>query len=144
MYADSLTIAEARAVFFARSGFTEGHYTRRLAKAQVGPVPFYFFNFKARRESLPIHDIHHILTGYETNLPGECQISAWELASGVRKLDLEASFYVLNVATGLFLCPRKMWAAYRRGRRCRNFYGRELGALLEKTVGELRSEAGLA
>ena len=37
---------------------------------------FYFPNFDARRKAVVKHDIHHLLTGYETTVAGESEISA--------------------------------------------------------------------
>ena len=34
------------------------------------------------RDALLLHDVHHVVTGYGTALPGELELAAWELASG--------------------------------------------------------------
>jgi ubiquinone biosynthesis protein Coq4 len=39
-------------------------------------------NFKWRRRALPIHDLHHVIAGYEFSSYGEFEMSAWEFAAG--------------------------------------------------------------
>jgi len=47
-----------------------------------------------QQQRLLLHDVHHLVTGYDTSFRGELELAAWELASpgcarppaGVRKL----------------------------------------------------------
>ena len=76
------------------------------------------------RNSLVLHDVHHVLTGYDTRLSGEIELAAWELASGGCGLSL--FFWVdrmFAVLFGVFIVPRRLVRAFRRGWRCRNLYG---------------------
>jgi ubiquinone biosynthesis protein Coq4 len=94
--------------------------------------------------ALRFHDLHHVLTGYRTDFPGECEISAWELAGGCTD---HWAAWVLNLAgmgAGLFFMPRRVARAFQRGRYSRNLYRTEYGdALLGKTVEEMRRAQGL-
>lgn len=145
MYADSLTLAQARKEFFAKTGFSESEYSSTIAKVKLGIVPIYFYNFKDRRSALAVHDVHHILTGYDTSLLGEAQVSAWEIGSTSRKdLNWAYVYVALGFITGLVLDRDKTIKAYEKGLRCRNFYGKKLSPkMLSQTLGELRCKLGL-
>lgn len=75
----------------------------------------YIPNWDARRRGVLKHDIHHILTGYESIMTGEFQIAAWEIASGCIYCP---SAYLLNaggLVMGLFLYTKKTFQAFMRG-----------------------------
>lgn len=143
---DAESVRAARARYFAANGFpADGGYDDRWVRVQLGPVPFWFPNTAARVRAVRLHDLHHVATGYETDLAGEAEIGAWELASGCRG-HLVAWWLNLNaVAIGLLLAPRRVLQAFRRGRRARNLYAEGWSeALLGETVGQLRSRLGIA
>jgi hypothetical protein len=54
----------------------------RWVKLQAGPIPLYLLNTKARVAAVRFHDIHHVVTAYNTTWTGEAEIGAWEIASG--------------------------------------------------------------
>ncbi|HVG22548.1 MAG TPA: hypothetical protein VND45_00205 [Thermoanaerobaculia bacterium] len=137
------TIREARAEYFRRAGFaSDGGYGDRWVRLKAyGRTVLMFPNTAARTRSVRLHDIHHILTGYETTWAGEAEIGAWELASNCRHHYVA---WVLNsgsVIIGMLLWPRRVLAAFRRGRRSRNLYAGEYREeLLDREVAELRRE----
>jgi hypothetical protein len=140
-----LTLREALAQYFRENGLeTDGGFTRRWVYVKLGPVPVVFPNTKGRRAVLLQHDLHHVATGYDTTLVGEAEIGAWELASGCRHFHVA---WILNLGaaiTGLALAPRRVWQAFRRGRRCTNLY--HLGVAADwpdETVTGLRKRLGL-
>ena len=45
----------------------------------------YIPNFSIRKKAILKHDIHHIITEYPSNIKGETEIGAWEIASGCKK-----------------------------------------------------------
>jgi hypothetical protein len=110
---------------------------------KVGPVPFAYPNTKGRKRLVAAHDLHHLLTGYGTDLLGEAELGAWELGTGVR--DRSAVRYEVRVLG--FMLPRfpgRLRTAFVRGRHCRNLLGARLDdALLSRTVAELRGDLGL-
>src|SRR6478752_6208121 len=82
-YAPSLTLREARDLYFRSNGFGEdGGYGDAWVDFKLGPVPFPFPNTAARIKAVKVHDLHHIVTGYRTNFVGELEISAWEIGGG--------------------------------------------------------------
>jgi hypothetical protein len=118
-----VTLHEARARYFRENGFAEdGGYADAWVRVKLGPVPIVFPNTNGRRAALLRHDLHHVATGYDTTLVGEAEIGAWELASGCGRY---YAAWILNtgaVVTGLFLAPRRVYRAFRRGRRSTNLY----------------------
>jgi hypothetical protein len=146
IYADSLTLRDARRVYFDANGFgDDGGYAKRWVKVKIGPLPFWFPNTPGRVFAVRYHDLHHVATGYDTNLVGEGEIGAWEVASGCR--DLLAAWWLNLIAMclGCCLAPRRVFRAFVRGRHTRNLYGEAFDdALLAGSVGALRARLGLA
>jgi hypothetical protein len=143
-YDPSSTVGDARALYFETNGFgADGGYGERWVPVKLGPAEFLIRNTKGRVRSVRLHDLHHIATGYATDLEGEALIAAWELGAGCH--DHYAAWF-LNTsafAFGLVLAPRELWRAFVRGRRGRTLYRGEWDeALLGRTVGDLREELG--
>ena len=84
-----------------------------------------------------LHDLHHIVTGYETSLAGEAQIVAWEIASGGFRRYWFAWMDVAKILLFALLFPARFRAGWRRGRHASNLYGQELDALLDFEWSEL-------
>lgn len=142
-YDNTLKIKDALQIYFSKYHFPNGGYHLKWFKIKVGMLYIPFPNTKARIVAVKLHDIHHIITGYEANLKGEAEIGAWEIASGCGNyliawiLNFGAFFY------GMFLFPRFLFRAFMRGRLSKtNLYynTRYDETLLNKTVGELRQE----
>jgi hypothetical protein len=99
------------------------------------PVP----NTQSRVRAVGYHDLHHVVTGYDTDTLGEFEISAWEIAAGCRGM---AAAWVLNLgglAAGAIAAPRRTYRAFMRGRRMDTLYGRDLDTLLDRRVDEVRA-----
>lgn len=143
-YDDALSLGAARAQYFARSGFDESSYTARWVRLQAGPLSLRLPNTASRVRAVRLHDLHHVLTGYDTSWKGEAEIGAWELASGCA--DHFAAWF-LNFSAmgiGLVIAPRAVFAALLRGRHTRNLYREEFReALLAEPVGAMRRRLGL-
>jgi len=75
-------VFEARQRYFADNGFSDAGYSDRWVKLSIGPLPFVMPNLPSRRRAIPLHDLHHVATGYDTTVRGEAEISAWELGAG--------------------------------------------------------------
>lgn len=98
-------------------------------------------NFEWRRNALPAHDLHHVITGYPYNLIGEIQMSAWEFAAGKYPNIFATMFCLPLIVLGLFIAPRLSFRAYVRGRRSHTLYFEpDLRDTLEKSVHELRNQ----
>ena len=122
-YPDTMTLAEARALFFARSGLGEdGGYNARWVRVETKPFPVFFPNTACRVEAAKLHDLHHIANEYATDWAGEAEIAAWEIASGCGR---HGWAWLLNLGAftiGMGLFPRRLYRAFVRGRRCANLY----------------------
>lgn len=73
--------------------------------------------------SIAVHDAHHMLTGYATDMRGEAELTGWELASGgcgrhwVMWIDRMIAIPML-----MLFFPRASLHAIKRGRKERNLY----------------------
>jgi ubiquinone biosynthesis protein Coq4 len=143
-YSNDSTLGVARQQYFARSGFDERGYADKWVQLKAGPISFYFPNTQARVRAVKLHDLHHVLTEYDTNWRGEAEIGAWEIASGCGRY---LAAWALNLGAfglGLALAPRRVYRAFLRGRQTGNLYSGEFAEwLLSKRVGEIRSELRL-
>ncbi|WPB77981.1 hypothetical protein KYC5002_02290 [Archangium violaceum] len=141
----TLTLRQARERYFEENGFGQGgNYDERWVRVDVGPVPFWFPNSAERVRALRFHDLHHVLTGYRTDFPGECEISAWEVASGCTDHWVAWLLNLSGMGAGLFYMPRRIARAFQRGLHTRNLYRSEYGdTLLGRTVEEMRSALGM-
>ena len=144
---DAVTLREARAAYFAANRLpADGGYAAKWVVIRIGPLPFAFPNTADRRRAVPFHDLHHALTGYATDLAGEAEIGAWELASGCRA---SRAATVLNLQVMGFVLPRhwgRIRRAFQRGRHSANYYGRDRpcdDALLARSLADARRELRL-
>lgn len=146
MYADASSVRAARAEYFAANGFSDAEYNDPWVKlGKLGPVPIAFPNSASRKRAVPLHDLHHVATGYPTTWTGEAEISAWEIAAGCTD---HWAAWVLNTGAfgyGVVLAPRRTYRAFMRGRRSKTlYYTGWSDALLELSVGELRERLALS
>jgi hypothetical protein len=138
-YPDELTMREARDRYFEVNRFgIDGGYGSKWVDLKLGPIPFPIPNTASRVRAVKYHDLHHVLTGYDTDWRGEFEISAWEIAAGCKSF---AAAWVLNLGGmvgGMFTSPRRTFRAWVRGRRDRSLYEEDYDALLAMRVGEAR------
>jgi ubiquinone biosynthesis protein Coq4 len=97
-----------------------------------------------RKKVVKLHDLHHLATGYGTDLIGEAEIGAWELRAGCVGL----AAYVYNgmaVAMGLLLAPIRTLQAFRDARGTTTLYrlGLDYDAALTLELTELRARLGV-
>src|SRR5262249_51968891 len=145
-----MTVREARQAYFDANGFSTATYNDRWVKLKLGVIRFRarplasltvaFPNTRQRKRAIPLHDLHHVATGYDTTLVGEAEIGAWELGGGCGNY---WAAWVLNgfaMMWGIALAPRRTWRAWRRGRRSKTLYHAGWSDdLLGLTVDELRA-----
>jgi len=93
---------------------------------------------------LPLHDLHHVVSGYGTGLIGEAEISAYELRGG------GCSFFIFILCIGaiffgMFIAPKRIRQAWRRAEGTKTLYNFNVSYedLLEMKVGELRRQLGI-
>ncbi len=138
-YPLDMTMRNARDRYFVVNGFgKDGGYNDRWVEFKLGPMLLPFPNTAGRVAAVKFHDFHHVLTGYETDAAGEFEISAWEIGAGCTK---SPAAFIINsggMVAGAVSSPKRVLAAFVRGRRSRALYGEVFEPLLDKTVGEMR------
>jgi hypothetical protein len=86
-----------------------------------------------------LHDVHHLLTGYDTNWTGEMEVAAWELGSGgCGPYLLMWNNRLFAFVLGLLTAPLATLGAFRRGRTQRNLYRCDCSEVLLREVEDLR------
>jgi ubiquinone biosynthesis protein Coq4 len=130
----------ARDRYLQASGFTTDSYADPEFKVKVGFLTMRFPN----PGLLPMHDLHHVATGYDSSLLGEAEISVFELRSGSGNALI---FFLCcgSILVGLCLSPRRMWRAWKAARGARSLYGTKVPyeTLLAMDVAQLRKVIGL-
>lgn len=139
-----MTIATEVDRYMQINGFTRDEYTAKTVPVKVGPLVIRMPNGPARQRAIAQHDVHHVLTGYHTDLAGEAEIGAFELRAGCTSSFL----WMINltaVVAGLFISPRRVFRAFRRARGAKTLYALELAAKDVETieVSALRDLAGI-
>ena len=96
----------------------------RWIKTRIGSRAVPIVPVIGYQNALTLHDVHHVVAGYDTSLRGEIELAAWELASGGCGWSL---FFwtdrILAFALGLVFVPHRMIRAFRAGLGRRNLYG---------------------
>jgi hypothetical protein len=142
-----MTLLEGRDLYLRENGFSVSTYEERWARIPlVWGLAFVLPSPVSRRHALKMHDAHHVLTGYGTDIAGEAEISAWELSRGLRGLSAYVKGIVLSVFfVGLAMYPRRTWKALRVASGRGSLFGRhaQYDTLLGRNLGELRAELGL-
>lgn len=143
-YPDSLLVGEARDLYFAANGFSIRDYEAPTFAIGILGLRLKLPNTRARKRAIPLHDLHHVLTGFGTDWIGEAEVGAWELRAGCNSFIT----YFLNgsgVIIGLFISPGRVWRALRAARGQRTLYRdpTPYERLLRMTVGELRARIGI-
>jgi ubiquinone biosynthesis protein Coq4 len=130
----------ARDRYLQASGFTTDSYTDPNFTVKVGFLTMRFPN----PGLLPMHDLHHVATGYDSSLLGEAEISVFELRAGSGNALI---FFLCcgSILVGLCLSPQRMWRAWKAARGARSLYGTKVPyeSLLAMDVAQLRKLIGL-
>jgi hypothetical protein len=139
-----LTVETARDRYLDENQFSVESYTAPTFRLKLLGIPLRLPNTKARQRAIPLHDLHHVATGYGTDFVGEAEIGAWELVAGCNS----SVTYFLNagaVMIGLLLAPLRVVRAARRARGTRTLYREPMPyrALLAMSVPELRDHLRL-
>ena len=139
-----MLVRDALAQYFEINGFTTEAYTAPTVEIPIGPVTIPLPNTAGRQKVVKLHDLHHLATGYGTDLVGEAEIGAWELRAGC----VGVAAYVYNgmaVTMGLLIAPLRTLQAFRDARACTTIYrlGLDYDAALAMDLLELRRRLGV-
>ena len=140
----SCLVRDALDEFLAGYGFTRSDYSAKSYWIDFFGLRVVLPNPKSRRVMVPLHDLHHLATGYGADLASEAEIAAWELRAGCTSWML----WLLNLsaaALGLVIAPRRTVRAFRAGRGAATLYRLSLAyeEALGLTLGDLRQRMGI-
>jgi hypothetical protein len=143
-HSDTVLLQDARDLFLAANSFSVLDYGAPTFTIGILGLRLKFPNTKGRKSAVPLHDLHHVLTGFGTNWVGEAEIGAWELRAGCNSFIT----YYLNgggVLIGLFLSPPRVLRAFRAAKGQRTLYRDPASyeQLLQMSVGEVRKRLGI-
>jgi len=143
-YPASWTVERALSAYLEENGFTREEYEKKWTPASFLGVKFSVPNTKKHRWGIMLHDLHHVATGFGTDLVGEGEISAWETRGGLYALGPYVGGIVFSgMLRGFIGPPRRALAAWRAGNRVLWAIDADYSDLLAMTVGELRSLLGI-
>jgi hypothetical protein len=142
---ETMTLGAARAAYYERNHFgADGGDSLDWVPLKVFGMTLKIPNTDGRRRAVRIHDLHHVVTGYETTLAGESEIGAWELASGCLRWPAATVLNMFALGIGLVIAPLRVIRAWARGRQTKNLYGENgVDHLLPRTVADMRHALGL-
>jgi hypothetical protein len=140
-----LRVRDALDIYLAENGFTHAEYEAKWTPASFFGVLIPVPNTVPHQRGIRLHDLHHLATGFGTDIAGEGEISAWELRGGLGDLNLYVSSLVLfGTVVGSLSFPRRTLRAGRSSKKENLFRSwSDYSALLELTVGELRERLGV-
>lgn len=139
------TLGALRAEFLDHMAFDGDDAPRKPVEwIRLGPVPIPIPNPPSRVEALKLHDLHHLLTGYGTDIRSEWAISGWEVGAGLHRNPVAWTFCLMGMAAGLMLAPVRTVRAFARGRRGRTLFGQDPEAVFALTEAEGHAFCGTA
>jgi hypothetical protein len=122
-YSDRIIIKDALTIFFEKYELgADGGMSQRWVKIKFGKIYFPIPNTASRKKALMFHDIHHIATGYESNLKGEAAIGAWEVSTGCGNYYAAWILDIWAFTLGILVFPKTVFQAFIRGQRTMNLY----------------------
>lgn len=131
--------------YLGENGFTHEEYTAPTVQLFAGPISFRVPNPEARQRAVPLHDVHHVVTGFGTDVIGEGEQGAWELRAGCPGF---IPIFLNSVAMlgGFLLSPRRVMRAFRSGKGAETLYGStriSYDAALAMSLPDLRRRLGV-
>lgn len=135
-----ITVREAQQRYFRENGFSDdGGYTDKWVYLEFGWLTVPVYNSQSRRRAVPLHDLHHIATGFSTDPKGEAGVAIWEIAAGTHDKCFALAINLPALLYGFVLWPRYSWDAWKWGRASTSLYKGEFSdELLDMTVQELK------
>lgn len=143
---ENIQVSDALARFYRAEKLGQDAFINPVNYAQLGPLKLPFPNLSARRSLVYLHDINHLMTGYDTSWIGEGEVAVWELASGFPKHCWVGYLYApFALLPGLLLNPARVFRAFKKGRREKNSCHFESGKeqILRMKLNELKRSLGV-
>lgn len=142
------SVGAAYRAFLDRTGYSAAGMIEVSVALEAYPAdvehPYAWF----RRRERDLHDIWHVLTGYQTDEPlGEACLVAFTYGQtrglGWAFIAAGAALRSLRV-TGNTAFARAVWEAWRHGRRADWLHGEDYEALMEEPIEAARKRLGIA
>lgn len=122
-----MRVQDALQDYYQNHSFGDEARTQKWATVPLGPFKIPFPNLKKRREVIHLHDIHHLLTAYETDWTGEGELAAWEIASGfTKKYWIGYCYAPIALAIGGIISPTRAFRAFQKGWGKKNLFHMDL------------------
>ena len=138
------TLREALQDHLAEEGFpADGGSSERWVTLRIGPLPVCFPNLAVRRKATLPHDLNHVISGYGHDLVGEAEIGAWELGGGCGPYVAAWVLTASALIPGVVMAPRRMFAAFVRGRHTGNLLSRDFVEFLDRPLDDVRTSLGM-
>jgi hypothetical protein len=117
---DTLTVGDALNHLYVKHQLPEdGGEREAWFHVKMGPVSIPLPNPPARQRAVFIHDVNHVLTGYNARLTdGEMSIAAFEVGAGCGRVWIAWFLNLTLMALGAIMRPRLVFRAFvRAGKR---------------------------
>mgnify|MGYP001182685204 CR=1 FL=1 len=145
VYDPEETVRTVRSRYWRHNDFGEdGGESKKWEFFPIGPISIPIPNLEGRKKAIRYHDLHHVMTGYQTDFIGELEIASWEIGAGCGKMWFAWAINLQGLMLGFLCNPRRCARAWARGRRSRSLYDRTVDdSLLDMKVGELRAQTDM-
>ena len=144
---DDRLLGDALERYYQEHGLApDGGAHDRWFHVRLGPLTIPLPNPPARRNAVFLHDVNHVLTGYDTVFSrGEFQIAAFEVAAGCGRVWIAWFINLFMMGLGFVFRPRMTLRAFRHGRRSGSIYAlpAERSVLRAMTVADVRRRVGI-
>lgn len=141
-----ITAETALANFYKNSYFGDEAFHKPWVSLKIGPLSIPMPNPQSRREAIHLHDLTHLITGYDTSFAGEGEVAAYEIVTGFPpKYRIGWCYSPIALVVGMIVAPRRVIAAWRRAQGKTNLYWLNIPWAELKTLpmSELRRRFGL-
>lgn len=138
---DSQTVKEALKEFYDTHYFGDAAFRDDWVMVQVGPIKLPMYNSAQRKQVVHLHDLTHLVTGYDTSWAGEGEVAAHELAIGFPlKYWVGYIYSPFALIGGLMVAPKRTLRSWKKWRGKMNLYKLDLprATLDQMTIGELK------
>ncbi|GAB2562683.1 hypothetical protein [Spirosoma areae] len=129
--------------FYEQYGYgEEGGINNKWDMIKFGSIALPLPNLESRRKNIYLHDINHLVTGYDTTWKGESSVTSWEVATGGWGSIYFAWWLTLwGMAVGVMLYPKHSYQAFQAGLSMKSAFtsGLSKQEMYSLTIDQLRS-----
>ncbi|RYC68154.1 hypothetical protein [Spirosoma sordidisoli] len=138
-----MNIEHALNDFYEQHGYgVGGGINKKWDMIKFGPIALPLPNLESRRKNIYLHDINHLVTGYDTTWKGESSVTSWEIATGGwGKIYFAWWLTLWGMAVGVMLYPKHSYNAFQAGLSMKSAFtsGLTKQEMYSLTIDQLRS-----